>query len=278
MLKEASTFNKPNNQESVLLKQLRKEVAETEPRENVNVDERSEHKHSKILLCNSTNSSSHRTLDYKKKQTKIREDSKSALNSDKNVQQSLSLQDLLSPDSKTKKSHKTQRTLSLSSEEAASIISDSLTSVTSKTAKKSNKQPNNSKNELNKSNLVKSKTDYSGSSFTGDSGQKRKYDALVQNSNLPYKSLINECDIPLPDEPRPENKGKNSSGSSIEIEMEEIKAEKVSSKEDRLLASHSLEKNKNTLQESNSKFYVDSNEVDTPVTFPLQVCKNLKLN
>lgn len=271
LLEDIVSYNKPMNLGHGVIKDLIKEVSEAH--EKANVDKHSEYKHHKILLSDSSNSSNHRTVDDKKKFNRNREDSKSAFNSDKNIQQSLSLQDLLSPDSKLKKSHKAQRTLSLSSEEAANVITDPLT-VTFKPSKKSNKQSNAVKNQSNRSNLNKSgfKADNLGfSSASAESGQKRKYESLLQNSTQPYESLINECDIPLPEGPMPEIKTKGASSSPVEIEMEEIKSDKVSSKEEKN-AVKTIEKSKNSLQQSSSKFYLDSNDVGETANCSIQVC------
>lgn len=268
LLEDIVSFNKPMNFGCGVIKDLMKEVSEND---KTNVGKHSEYKPHKILLCDSSNSSNHRTLDDKKKLHKNRDDSKSALNSDKNIQQSLSLQDLLSPESKTKKSHKAQRTLSLSSEEAASVLSDPFT-VSFKSNKKSNKQSTNSKNQSNKSSSVKcgSKiSDNSGSSlFNSDSGQKRKYESFNQNSNVPYESLIDDSDIPHPDDSTLENKEKCDSSSPVEIEMEEIKSDKLFLKEK--VSAQSVEKAKNSQLQSSSKFYLE-NDVDGPTNCTIQV-------
>lgn len=272
LLEDIVSFNKPMNLGHGVYKDLMKEVSENE---KTNVGKHSDYKHNKILLCDSTNSSNHQPVEEKKKSNRNRDDSKSALNSNKNIQQSLSLQDLLTPDSKSKKSHKAQRTLSLSSEEASNVLSDSL-NVNFKPSKKSNKQSNNSKNQSNRSNLNKpsSKTDNSGfMSVNAESGQKRKYESLLQNSTLPYETLINECDIPLPEGPMPEIKdNKVVSNSPIEIEMEEIKSDKVSLKENKNTVK-TLEKSKSSVQQSSSKFYLDSNDVDGTTNCSIQVLK-----
>lgn len=256
LLEDLVTFKRKNSEKSDVYQALYKELSETH--EKPKGGKHSDYKYKN--LCDPSNSSNHRTFEDKKKLSRNREDPKSVLNSDKDIQQSESLQDLLSADSKTKKSYKAQRTLSSSSEEAANVISDPLTV---KATKKSNKQSNNSKNQSNKSGSIKYNSkilDNSGPSH-GDSGHKRKYDSLVQNSTLPYESLINECDIPLPDEPRPESKEKSISGSPVEIEMEEIKSDKVSSKDEKLIV-RTVEKTKNSLQQRSSKFYIDSSDVD----------------
>lgn len=269
LLEGIVSFNKPMNFECSVIQDLMKEVSETH--EKPNVGKYSEYKPHKILFCDSSNSSNHRTSDEKKKLNKNREDSKVVFNSDKNIQQSISLQDLLSPDTKTKKSHhKAQRTLSLSSEEAANVISDSFTLNFKSNNKKSNKQSNNVKNQTNKSssNKCASKTsDNSGSTLTNsDSGQKRKHESLVLNSSLPYESLVNDIDIPSTDNA---NKEKANSDNLIEIEMEEIKSDKVSKDKNSV---QNIEKSKNSLQQSSSKFYLDSNDIDATPNCSIQVC------
>lgn len=268
LLEDIVSFNKPMNFECSVYQDLMKEVSETE---KSNVGKHSEYKHHKILFCDSTNSSNHRTSDEKKKFNKNRDDSKSAFSSDKNIQQSLSLQDLVSPDTKTKKSHhKAQRTLSLSSEEAANVISDSFV-ANFKSNKKSNKQSNNIKNQTSKSSSNKCATktsDNSGSTLSNsDSGQKRKHESSVHNSSMPYESLVDEIDIPSPDDDNA-NKDKDNSGNLIEIEMEEIKSDKVSKDRNSV---QNVEKSK-SLQQSSSKFYLDSSDIDATPYCPIQVC------
>ncbi|KFM63594.1 hypothetical protein X975_07387, partial [Stegodyphus mimosarum] len=304
LLKEASTFNKPNNQESVLLKQLRKEVAETEPRENNLVEsscasERSENRrHTKILLYSETNStalnssgissSHHRTLESKKK-VKNREEpsSKSVLNVDvgqNSIQQSQSLQDLLSSDSSKSKQkpQKTQRTLSLSSSETVAIDSDSFSS-SSKTSKKSNKSSslsgNSSKSESNKSGLSKCHSKTSGNFVSlsinlNAESESQKHEPCAQNDNLPYQSLVTENDIPVSGNRKQKENENIAYVSPIEIEMEEIKPDSKSNK-DETLSSKAVEKTKSGSQQSNSKFYVDCNDVDSTVTFPLKLVSSI---
>ncbi|KAF8782230.1 hypothetical protein HNY73_012542 [Argiope bruennichi] len=291
---EASTFNKSSKQESALLKQLRSDnpITDTEPTDKAalfkNSSQFSVHRNSKHTI--GTNSSSFnssscylRTSDNRKKHSRNKDDSssKSALNLNvlqKGIHQSQSLQDLMSSDlSKSKKSHKAHRTHSLSSDEVTGIETDSL--IIPKSGKKSYKQSstgtNSSKSEVNKSKSL--------SKATRNSDIDSVHLANKIQSNGPkacsnYQSL-SDSDIPTGNNSNSQKVQSTENtivvNSPVEIEMEEIKSDKKSSKEEESLCGKELEKSMNGPVESNSKFYIDCHDIDSTVSFPLKLVSGI---
>ncbi|GBL97958.1 hypothetical protein AVEN_126862-1 [Araneus ventricosus] len=288
---EASTFNKSSKQESALLKQLRSDnpITDTESSDKAvlfkNSSQFSVHRNSKHTI--GTNSSSFsssscylRTSDSRKKHSRNKDDSssKSALNLNvlqKGIHQSQSLQDLMSSDlSKSKqKSHKAHRTHSLSSDEVTGIKTDSL--IIPKSGKKSYKQSssgtNSSKSEVNKNKNI-SKASRNSDLDTVRLANKIQSNGPKDCSN--YQSL-SDSDIPTGNSQKEKNT-ENSAivNSPVEIEMEEIKSDKKSSKGEESLCGKELEKSMNGPVESNSKFYIDCHDIDSTVSFPLKVREN----
>ncbi|CAL1273015.1 unnamed protein product [Larinioides sclopetarius] len=290
---EASTFNKSSKQESALLKQLRSDnpITDTEPSDKAalfkNSSQFSVHRNSKHTI--GTNSSSFnssscylRTSDSRKKHSRNKDDSssKSALNLNvlqKGIHQSQSLQDLMSSDlSKSKqKSHKAHRTHSLSSDEVTGIETDSL--IIPKSGKKSYKQStsgtNSSKSEVNKSKNI------SKSSRSSDLDTIRLANKIQSNSPKDcsnYQSL-SDSDIPTSNSQKEKNIENTAIvNSPVEIEMEEIKSDKKSSKGEESLCGKELEKSMNGPVESNSKFYIDCHDIDSTVSFPLKLVSGIE--
>ncbi|GFT91393.1 uncharacterized protein NPIL_238301 [Nephila pilipes] len=288
---EASTFNKSTKQESALLKQLRSDnpITDTEPSDKATLlknPQFSVHRNSKhcIRTSASFNSTSYLRTSDRKKHSKNKDDysSKNALSVNalqKGIHQSQSLQDLMSSDlSKSKqKSHKAHRTHSLSSDEVTGIETDSL--IIPKNSKKSNKQlslASNSgpKNEVDKTssrnnfkaspNLQLNTSDLEDKAKSNDSKDSFNYQSL-SDSDI---STVN-C--------RKEQSGEKHTliNSPIEIEMDEIKSDKKSSKGEESLSGKEVEKVMNGPVQSNSKFYVDCNDIDTTVTFPLKLVSGM---
>ncbi|GFS45361.1 uncharacterized protein TNIN_67531 [Trichonephila inaurata madagascariensis] len=288
---EASTFNKSTKQESALLKQLRSDnpITDTEPSDKAtllknphfSVQRNSKH-------CIGTSSSFNSTSSYlrtsdRKKHSKNKEEysskNASSVNAlQKGIHQSQSLQDLMSSDlSKSKqKSHKAHRTHSLSSDEVTGIEADSL--IIPKNSKKFNKQLSSGSNSGPKSevNKTSSRNNLKASQNlelnTIDLEDKAKSNGSKESSN--YQSL-SDSDIPTVNCRKEQSDEKHTLSSPVEIEMDEIKSVKKSSNGEESSSGKEVEKAMNGPIQSNSKFYVDCNDIDTTVTFPLKLVSSI---